>query len=174
MDEECLKLLLELANERGRVKEATIAMFSGEKILNTTEDRSVLHRSPEQIQCSIQVDGKDVMPAVNAVKINQGFLQPCNLRVVEGLHREVHSTDVVNIGIGGSDLGPSWSRRRKPFAVGPKVALHTNIDGTHMAETLKLNPDNPLHHCQQTFPSGNHHERYHRQELVPRRPKCRA
>jgi len=145
VDEECLKLLLELANERG-VKEATTAMFSGEKI-NFTEDRSVLHIAlRNRSNVPIQVDGKDVMPAVNAVL---DHIKDFCSRVISGSWKGYTGksiTDVVNIGIGGSDLGPLMvTEALKPFAVGPKVHFVSNIDGTHMAETLKtLNPETTL------------------------------
>jgi len=145
MDGEVLNLLLKLAEERG-VKEATTAMFSGSKI-NFTEDRSVLHIAlRNRSNVGIQVDGKDVMPAVNAVLDHMKDF--CN-RVISGDWKGYTGkaiTDVVNIGIGGSDLGPLMvTEALKPYAVGPKVHFVSNIDGTHMAETLKkLDPESTL------------------------------
>jgi len=145
MDGEVLNLLLKLAEERG-VKEATTAIFSGSKI-NFTEDRSVLHIAlRNRSNVGIQVDGKDVMPAVNAVLDHMKDF--CN-RVISGDWKGYTGkaiTDVVNIGIGGSDLGPLMvTEALKPYAVGPRVHFVSNIDGTHMAETLKkLDPESTL------------------------------
>jgi len=142
---EVLELLLNLAKERG-VQEATTAMFSGSKI-NFTEDRSVLHIAlRNRSNVPIQVDGKDVMPSVNAVLDHMKDF--CD-RVISGAWKGYTGksiTDVVNIGIGGSDLGPLMvTEALKPFAIGPKVHFVSNIDGTHMAETLKkLNPETTL------------------------------
>ncbi|XP_023330007.1 glucose-6-phosphate isomerase [Eurytemora carolleeae] len=145
LTEELLKLLLDLAKERG-IPEATNAMFSGAKI-NFTEDRSVLHVAlRNRSNVPIQVDGKDVMPSVNAVLDH--MKEFCS-SVISGSWKGYTGksiTDVVNIGIGGSDLGPLMvTEALKPFAVGPKVHFVSNIDGTHMAETLKkLNPETTL------------------------------
>jgi len=142
---EVLDLLLKLAQERG-VKEATTAMFSGAKI-NFTENRSVLHIAlRNRSNVAIEVDGKDVMPSVNAVLDHMKDF--CN-RVIGGEWKGYTGkkiTDVVNIGIGGSDLGPLMvTEALKPYAVGPKVHFVSNIDGTHMAETLKkLDPESTL------------------------------
>jgi len=142
---EVLDLLLKLAQERG-VKEATTAMFSGAKI-NFTENRSVLHIAlRNRSNVAIEVDGKDVMPSVNAVLDHMKDF--CN-RVICGEWKGYTGkkiTDVVNIGIGGSDLGPLMvTEALKPYAVGPKVHFVSNIDGTHMAETLKkLDPESTL------------------------------
>jgi len=142
---EVFDLLLKLAEERG-VKEATSAMFSGAKI-NFTEDRSVLHIAlRNRSNVAIEVDGKDVMPSVNAVLDHMKDF--CN-RVISGEWKGYTGkkiTDVVNIGIGGSDLGPLMvTEALKPYAVGPKVHFVSNIDGTHMAETLKkLDPESTL------------------------------
>jgi len=142
---EVLELLLNLAKERG-VQEATTAMFSGSKI-NFTEDRSVLHIAlRNRSNVPIQVDGKDVMPSVNAVLDHMKDF--CD-RVISGAWKGYTGksiTDVVNIGIGGSDLGPLMvTEALKPFAIGPKVHFVSNIDGTHMAETLKkLDPETTL------------------------------
>ena len=85
-----------------------------------------------------QVNGADVMPEVN--KVLDHMKQFCN-EVISGSWKGFTGksiTDVVNIGIGGSDLGPLMvTEALKPFAVGPRVHFVSNIDGTHMAETLK-------------------------------------
>ena len=144
--EETLSLLFELANEIG-LKASIDQMFSGKKI-NETEKRAVLHialRNREN--ASIYVDGNDVMPEVNAV-----------LQSVKEFSDKVRSgewkgytgnkiTDIVNIGIGGSDLGPVMvTEALKPYAT-QELAVHyiSNIDGTHITETLKhLNPETTL------------------------------
>jgi len=135
---ETLELLLQLARETG-VPEAIESMFSGQHI-NETEDRAVLHvalrnRSNEPIL----VDGQDVMPAVNAVldqmeafcdKLLSGQWTGYTGRAI---------TDVVNIGIGGSDLGPVMvTECLKPYAQeGLSAHFVSNVDGTHIVETLK-------------------------------------
>jgi len=142
---EVKKLLLDLAKERN-VEEARDAMFAGEKI-NFTEDRAVLHVAlRNRSNVPIIVNGKDVMPEVNAV-LNH-MKQFCD-QVISGSWKGYSGksiTDVVNIGIGGSDLGPLMvTEALKPYAVGPAVHFVSNIDGTHMAETLKkLNAETTL------------------------------
>lgn len=131
------KLLLELAKSR-KVEEARAAMFSGEHI-NITENRAVLHtalrnRSGEKVL----VDGKDVMPDVRAVldhmkeftnQVLSGDWKGCTGKKI---------TDVVNIGIGGSDLGPLMvTEALKPYCKGLRSYFVSNIDGTHMAEVLR-------------------------------------
>merc|ERR1712215_387668 len=94
----------------------------------------------------IMVDGKDVMVEVNAVLDHMG--QFCN-EIISGSWKGYSGkaiTDVVNIGIGGSDLGPLMvTEALKPYQVGPKVHFISNIDGTHAAEVLKkLNAETTL------------------------------
>jgi len=145
VDGEILCALLGLASERG-VTEAIEAMFSGAKI-NFTENRSVLHVAlRNRSNAPIEVDGTDVMPSVNAVLDK---MQKLCEKVISGEWKGWTGkaiTDVVNVGIGGSDLGPLMvTEALKPFAIGPKVHFVSNIDGTHMAETLKkLNPETTL------------------------------
>lgn len=122
------------------------SMFSGEKI-NRTEDRAVLHVAlRNRGNTPILVDGKDVMPDVNAVlaKIKQFCA-----RVIGGEWKGYTGkpiTDVVNIGIGGSDLGPYMvTEALRPFK--NHLAMHfvSNVDGTHIAETVKhLDPATTL------------------------------
>merc|ERR1712002_288513 len=114
------------------------AMFSGERI-NFTEDRAVLHVAlRNRSNVPMKVGGADVMPDVNAVLAH--MKEFCG-QVISGKWKGYTGkaiTDVVNIGIGGSDLGPLMvTEALKPFAVGPNVHFISNIDGTHMAETLK-------------------------------------
>jgi len=145
VNSEVMKLLVDLAKER-KVDEAREAMFTGEKI-NFTEDRAVLHVAlRNRGNLPIVVNGKDVMPDVNAVL--EHMKQFCD-QVISGQWKGYTGkaiTDVVNIGIGGSDLGPLMvTEALKPFAVGPAVHFVSNIDGTHMAETLKkLNAETTL------------------------------
>jgi len=137
VDEETMKLLFNLARTR-KVFEARDAMFSGEKI-NTTEGRSVLHIAlRNRSNYPILVDGQDVMQDVNeALEHMREFSRSVICGEWLG-YTGKPITDVVNIGIGGSDLGPLMvTEALKPYAVGPKVHFVSNVDGTHMAETLK-------------------------------------
>jgi len=145
INEEVFKALVDLAKSR-KVDSAREAMFTGEKI-NFTEDRAVLHVAlRNRSNGKILVDGQDVMPGVNAVL---DHMKDFCKRVISGEWKGYTGqsiTDVVNIGIGGSDLGPLMvTEALKPFQVGPNVHFVSNIDGTHMAETLKkLNPETTL------------------------------
>jgi len=145
INEEVMRQLMNLAKERG-VDKARDAMFAGEKI-NFTEDRAVLHIAlRNRSNVPIKVDGKDVMPAVN--KVLDHMKQFCG-QVITGSWKGYTGkkiTDVVNIGIGGSDLGPLMvTEALKPFQIGPNVHFISNIDGTHAAEILKkVNPETTL------------------------------
>ncbi|CQH62018.1 glucose-6-phosphate isomerase [Yersinia enterocolitica] len=122
------------------------AMFSGKKI-NRTEDRAVLHIAlRNRSNAPIVVDGKDVMPEVNAVLAK--MKQFCD-RVIGGEWKGYTGkaiTDVVNIGIGGSDLGPYMvTEALRPYKNHLNMHFVSNVDGTHIAETLKpLNPETTL------------------------------
>eukprot|EP01118_Nematostelium_gracile_P019020 TRINITY_DN865_c0_g1_i1.p1 TRINITY_DN865_c0_g1~~TRINITY_DN865_c0_g1_i1.p1 ORF type:complete len:551 (-),score=168.11 TRINITY_DN865_c0_g1_i1:52-1704(-) len=140
---ETLQLLLNLVNERD-LKSSIEKMFTGEKI-NNTEDRSVLHIAlRNRSNNPINVDGKDVMPEVNAVldKMKQ-WTESIRSGEWKGYTGKA-ITDVVNIGIGGSDLGPVMvCNALQPYAT-DKLQVHfvSNIDGTHLAEIVKkLNPE---------------------------------
>ena len=143
---ETLSLLIELARETG-VQTAVSRMFAGEKI-NETEDRAVLHIAlRNRANSPIMVDGQDVMPRVNAVLAKMELFSN---RVRSGQWRGYTGkkiTDIVNIGIGGSDLGPVMvTEALRPYAA-PGLAVHfvSNIDGTHITETLKrLDPETTL------------------------------
>nr|AFN42993.1 glucose-6-phosphate isomerase [Tigriopus californicus] len=145
LDGEASKLLLDLARAR-QVELAREAMLTGQKI-NFTEDRAVLHVAlRNRSNAEIVVDGKDVMPAVNAVLAH--MKEFCE-EVISGAWKGFTGkaiTDVVNIGIGGSDLGPLMvTEALKPFQVGPNVHFVSDVDGAHMFETLKkLNPETVL------------------------------
>ncbi len=114
-------------------------MFTGSKI-NTTEGRAVLHVAlRNRADRPIFVDGEDVMPQVNAVlERMRAFSTAVRQGTWTGYDGQAF-TDVVNIGIGGSDLGPVMvTEALKPYAQeGLHVRFVSNIDGTHLAETLK-------------------------------------
>ena len=129
LTEESFAALIDLA-EAADVTAARDAMFAGEKI-NTTEGRAVLHTAlragPDAV---IEVDGVDVMPEVRAT-----------LARMADFASEVRAgefTDVVNIGIGGSDLGPAMaSLALAPYSDGPRLHFVSNIDGAHIHDVLK-------------------------------------
>ena len=141
-----LELLLELAEEAG-LQMAVENMFTGEKI-NETENRSVLHVALRASKNSaINVDGQNVMPQVNAVLLKmEAFSQKIRSGSWKGYSGN-RITDIVNIGIGGSDLGPVMvTEALRPYA-NQELAVHfvSNIDGTHISETLKkLDPATTL------------------------------
>jgi len=145
INEDVFEMLMDLAKERG-VEVARDAMFAGEKI-NFTEDRAVLHVAlRNRSNVPMVVDGKNVMPAVN--KVLNHMKDFCN-KVISGAWKGFSGkkiTDVVNVGIGGSDLGPLMvTEALKPYQVGPNVHFVSNIDGTHVAEVLKkVNPETTL------------------------------
>ncbi|HEX9510283.1 MAG TPA: glucose-6-phosphate isomerase [Puia sp.] len=141
-----LTLLRQLAEE-SKVKDAIEAMFSGEKI-NQTEDRSVLHTALRNLSGDpVLSDGKDVMPDVLRV-----------LAQIKAFCAKIHSGEwkgytgkkikyIVNIGIGGSDLGPVMVTEalKSYWVAGIQPYFVSNVDGTHIAETLKkVNPEETL------------------------------
>lgn len=143
--EETMEKLFALA-EQTELSSAIKAMFNGEKI-NKTEDRSVLHTAlRNRSNTPVIADGEDVMPAVNAVlEKMKGFTE----RLISGewkgyTGKEI--TDIVNIGIGGSDLGPYMvSEALAPYKTRLNMHFVSNVDGTHIVETLKpLNPETTL------------------------------
>ena len=143
---ETLKLLLGLAHETG-LKDSIDKMFSGDRI-NETENRPVLHVAlRNRKNAPIYVDGRDVMPEVNAVLEK---MKDFSNRIISGEWKGFTGkkvTDIVNIGIGGSDLGPVMvTESLKPYAKeGLSVHFVSNIDGTHIKETLKgLDPSTTL------------------------------
>ena len=145
VNETTLALLQQLAEECG-LAQAKEAMFSGEKI-NYTENRAVLHTAlRNRSNTPVLVDGKDVMPEVNAVLAKmKAFCQ----RVISGEWKGYTGkaiTDVINIGIGGSDLGPYMvTEALRPYKNHLNVHFVSNVDGTHIAETLKkVNPETTL------------------------------
>ena len=144
--DEILGKLVELA-EQADLKGAIKSQFSGEKI-NATEGRAVLHTAlRNRSNTPVIVDGEDVMPKVNKV-----------LAQMKAFCAKIHSgewkgytgkaiTDIVNIGIGGSDLGPYMATEAlTPYKVeGISSHFVSNVDGTHIVETLKpLDPETTL------------------------------
>ena len=144
MDETVRSLLLEIFDKAGVAAKRT-AMFSGEKI-NETENRAVLHTAlRNNAQSEVLVDGTDVMPEVVAVRAAMTrFAKDLRNGVFIGQGGKI--TDVVNIGIGGSDLGPAMAvSALQPYHDGPACHFVSNIDGAHVADVLKpLNPETTL------------------------------
>jgi glucose-6-phosphate isomerase len=145
INEETLGLLFKLAEET-EVASAINAMFSGEKI-NQTEGRSVLHVAlRNRSNTPIFSGGVDVMPEVNAVlekmRVFSESVISGNWKGYTG--KEI--TDVVNIGIGGSDLGPFMvTEALKPYKTRLNMHFVSNVDGTHIAEVLKkVNPETTM------------------------------
>ncbi len=146
INEQTLKLLTELAEEVG-LKDAIDKMFSGDYI-NETENRPVLHTALRNMSSkSVCVDGNNIMPGINAVlKKMKSF----SSQVISGKwtgYTGKRVTDIVNIGIGGSDLGPVMvTECLKSYAKkGLSVHFVSNIDGTHITETLKnIDPESTL------------------------------
>jgi glucose-6-phosphate isomerase len=146
INDQTMQLLVALAQERG-VEDRRDAMFSGEKI-NTTENRAALHtalRAPRSD--TLVVDGQNVIQEVHAVldhikaftdRVRSGQWIGCSGKSI---------TDVVNIGIGGSDLGPEMvCRALRPFAH-PRLAMHfvSNVDGHDLDAVLsRVNPETTL------------------------------
>lgn len=145
INEKTMKLLIDLAKASG-VEEAAKKMFSGEKI-NWTEGRAVLHSAlRNRSNTPVYVDGKDVMPDVNEVlakmkdfsnKVRSGEWKGFTGKKIKA---------VVNIGIGGSDLGPVMiTEALKHYADGPDVYFVSNVDGTDFVEkTKRLDPEETL------------------------------
>ncbi len=146
IDEKIMSLLLKLAEECG-LKDAIEAEFTGEKI-NKTEKRSVLHIAlRNRSNTPIFSDGKDVMPDVNRVLAQ---MKDFSEKIISGEWKGYTGKaikSIVNIGIGGSDLGPLMvTEALKPYKK-PNITSYfvSNIDGTHMAETLKkVDPETTL------------------------------
>ncbi|CAM3754932.1 glucose-6-phosphate isomerase [Xenorhabdus thuongxuanensis] len=142
---ETLEKLQTLAQETD-LASAIRSMFSGEKI-NRTEDRAVLHIAlRNRSNTPIMVDGEDVMPQVNAVLAK---MKSFSERIIGGEWKGYTGkaiTDVVNIGIGGSDLGPYMvTEVLKAYKNHLNMHFVSNVDGTHIAETLKhLDPETTL------------------------------
>lgn len=143
--EETLSYLLQLANEVD-LKSAINAQFSGE-IINQTEKRAVLHTAlRNQLNNEVLVDGKNVMPEVKETLVK---MESFTNKVTSGEWKGYTGkaiTDIVNIGIGGSDLGPDMIvESLKYYKNQLDVHFVSNIDGDHVQEVIKkLNPETTL------------------------------
>ena len=141
-----LQLLLQLAKEVN-LEQAIEAMFKGEAI-NETENRAVLHVAlRNQSHSAIYQEGKDIMPGVEGVL---GIIKAFSDKILSGEWRGYSGKairDIVNIGIGGSDLGPQMVYEALRFYKSEHINAHfvSNVDGTHIWETLKqLDPETTL------------------------------
>jgi len=129
IDAETRDMLLELASAAG-VAEQRDAMFAGENI-NETEGRAVLHTALRNLDGGpVLVDGEDVMPGVlETLARMESYVEQVRAGTI---------TDVVNIGIGGSDLGPAMAvQALAPYHDGPRCHFVSNVDGAHIADTLQ-------------------------------------
>lgn len=141
IDAEARALLLELA---APVAARRDAMFQGQRI-NETEDRAVLHTALRNLAGSVPLDGRDVMPEVRETHAR---MRDFAAQVRDGRFAGQGGaiTDVINIGIGGSDLGPAMATRAlAPWHDGPRLHFVSNVDGADIADTLKgLDPATTL------------------------------
>ncbi|RZL45963.1 MAG: glucose-6-phosphate isomerase, partial [Pedobacter sp.] len=145
IDDTTFALLIQLAKEC-KLDEAIKAMYEGDKI-NQTEGRPVLHIAlRNQGNKAILVDGEDVMPDVNAVLAKMEKFSNAIISEEWKGYTGKAITDIVNIGIGGSDLGPVMvTEALKSYKTRLNLHFVSNIDGTHLAETLKsVDPETTL------------------------------
>lgn len=146
IDDKAFGLLMQLARECG-LKDAIASQFIGEKI-NKTENRPVLHTAlRNRANTPVYVDGKDVMPDVNRVLEQMKIFSESIISGTWKGYTGKPISDIVNIGIGGSDLGPLMVTEALKHYRQENIKLHfvSNVDGTHIAETLKLvNPETTL------------------------------
>lgn len=145
IDQDALSLLVQLATDAG-VADRRDAMFAGEKI-NTTEGRAVLHTALRASETTpLIVDGEDVRPAIaETLQRMEAFANAVRAGEIRGSGGEPF-TDIVNIGIGGSDLGPAMATLAlAPYHNGPRCHFVSNIDGTQIDSVLRgLNPRTTL------------------------------
>jgi glucose-6-phosphate isomerase len=145
INDKTIEILLALANEMN-LKDAISKYFAGE-IINQTENRAVLHTALRAKETAdIKVDGKNVIPEIYAVK---NKIRAFTEDIVNGNRKGFTGkpfTDVVNIGIGGSDLGPAMAVEALQFYQNHlNVHFVSNVDGDHVLETIKkLNPETTL------------------------------
>jgi len=145
IDSRTKDLLLQLAEE-SQLKDAISRMFSGDKI-NETEGRAVLHTALRDFSDrEILVDGENIKPQIKRVL---DHMKTFSEKIISGEHKGFNGkeiTDVVNIGIGGSDLGPVMvCSALKHFKTRLNVHFVSNVDGNHIAEVVKnLNPETTL------------------------------
>jgi len=145
IDDTTMALLIQLAKEC-KLDEAIKAMYNGE-VINQTEGRPVLHIAlRNQSNHPILVDGKDVMPDVNAVLAKMEKFSNSIISEEWKGYTGKAITDIVNIGIGGSDLGPVMvTEALKAYKTRLNLHFVSNIDGTHLAEALKaVDPETTL------------------------------
>jgi glucose-6-phosphate isomerase len=143
IDAEGLELLIALAEAAG-VAAKRAAMFEGRPI-NETEGRAVLHTALRNLDGSVMVGGRDVMPGVReTLARTEAFAADVRDGRFRGQGGAI--TDVVNIGIGGSDLGPAMAvLALAPYADGPRCHFVSNVDGAHVHDVLKgLDPETTL------------------------------
>ncbi|WP_410218228.1 glucose-6-phosphate isomerase [Paracoccus sp. (in: a-proteobacteria)] len=143
IDAQARDLLLDLARSAG-LEERREAMFAGERI-NETEGRAVLHTALRNLTNSVTVDGRDVMPEVRETHDRMAdFARQVRNGSFAGQGGRI--TDIVNIGIGGSDLGPYMAvLALAPYHDGPRAHFVSNVDGADIADTLKeLDPTTTL------------------------------
>ncbi|MGA1760389.1 MAG: glucose-6-phosphate isomerase, partial [Paracoccaceae bacterium] len=144
IDTAAMQALIKLAQDRG-VGAKRDAMFGGDEI-NDTEGRAVLHTALRNLDGgAIHVDGADVMPEVlETLSRMRDFANAVRSGAYQGQGGAI--TDVVNIGIGGSDLGPAMATLAlAPFHDGPRCHFVSNVDGAHIADILRdLDPTTTL------------------------------
>lgn len=143
IDARARALLLALAEAAG-VAARREAMFSG-ALINETEGRAVLHTALRNLDRPVQVNGQDVTPALRATHARMARFAT-DVRQGRFAGQGGAITDVVNIGIGGSDLGPAMAvQALAPYHDGPRCHFVSNVDGAHVHDTLKgLNPETTL------------------------------
>ncbi|MFC3613337.1 glucose-6-phosphate isomerase [Lutimaribacter marinistellae] len=137
IDDDALDALLALAEAAG-LAERRAAMFAGEKI-NTTEGRAVLHTALRSSEAApLLVDGRDVRPAIAETLARMEIFAEGVRSGKIASQSGAPFTDVVNIGIGGSDLGPAMARLAfAPYQDGPRTHFISNVDGAHARDTLR-------------------------------------
>ena len=137
LDDEVFSALLQFAKERN-LSEEIKRMFNGESI-NNTEKRAVLHTALRSKKSTIEINGENVVPMIQA-ELEKVRILTEKIRSGEWVgFSGKHISDVVNIGIGGSDLGPAMVTQALSAYSHPNITLHfvSNVDGTHLWETLK-------------------------------------
>jgi len=145
VNDKTMALLTQLAKEC-ELESAIKAMFSGD-VINETENRAVLHTAlRNRTNTPVLVDGKDVMPDVNEVLVK---MKNFSEAIISGSWKGFTGktiTDIVNIGIGGSDLGPVMvTEALKAYKNHLNLHFVSNVDGTHIVETLKkVDPETTL------------------------------
>ena len=136
IDGKALELLVNVAEGVG-VSAKARAMMDG-AVINETEGRAVLHTALRRSGGSVMVDGADVMPGVLDTRARMAEFADAVRDGSFGLPGGAKVTDVVNIGIGGSDLGPAMAvQALSPYADGPRCHFVSNVDGAHIADVLK-------------------------------------